>query len=591
MANSFAYLMLVCWPLVTLVLFRRLPLPQALCWSVVAGYLLLPVRAGWNFPMIPTIDKTLIIGLSAAIMGAIMARQDKLAAALPGLRTPPSPYTPAARMAGGLARQGHAGAPATIAPGPRRPGRGHDPQPRGRWLIYGLLVLLVLTPMATVMANGEPVRWGSRTLPGLQMYDALSIIARSVVNVLPFVLAMVFLRTHERHVILLRVLAIAGALYAGLALFEVRMSPQISIWVYGYFPHNWLQHVRGGFRPVVFLQHGLWLGVFLGTATLAACVLWRQAIADRIASRAWLWTALWLGGVLLLSRNLGATFLVLVLAPVIVLTGLRTQAIVAATIAGIVLSYPVLRSAGVVPTQTILSGFARIDAERADSLLTRITNEDRMLAHANDKPLTGWGGYGRNRVYDERGRNITITDGAWIIILGTFGWFGYIAQFGLLTLPMILLALRRREEVTTATAGLMLIAALGLIDLLPNATLTPVTWLIGGAVAGRYLLSVQPVAQDPRRPLGAGPGWGGVGPKPALTGGITGPRGQMPGMAFSAPRTGPGMGAAPMNGTRMNGTMMPGGQAAAGAVSGSRPGPAAAHVAGGPPRHQRRPRG
>jgi hypothetical protein len=576
MGNSIAYLVLVTWPLVTVALFRRLPLAVALCWAVVAGYLLLPGRTGWNFPGIPVIDKSFMIGVSAAIMCLVAARQARLTEALN--RGPAGPVRPAplpargrrARVASGPGPQT---IPETMAPAAALPTRKALSQaPRGKWLIGALLVLALLVPFLTVLTNGQPVSFGPRTLPGLKFYDGISGAGNLLVALLPFLLGMTFLGTHERHVTLLRALAIAGALYGVLALVEVRLSPQINIWVYGFFPHSWLQHVRGGFRPVVFLQHGLWLGIFLAMATLAACALWRQAIADRLAPRKWLWTALWLGFVLVLSRNLGATFLTLLIAPVIVFAGLRKQVIVAAVLAGTVFCFPILRSAGLVPTDTILTGFSKIDADRADSLRVRFVNEDRMLARANQKPLTGWGGYGRNRVYDERGRSITISDGAWIIILGGSGWLGYLARFGLLTLPLILLALRRREEITPATAGLMLVGGVALMDLIPNATLTPVTWLVCGAIAGRYMRAVAPDPQRERRgvlPPGSTPALRGIG---------------LPGAVASGGYAAAGA----MNGTTMNGTH-PAARGSPSAPAGH--GPAAGTLAAAPLRHQRRPRG
>jgi hypothetical protein len=387
---------------------------------------------------------------------------------------------------------------------------------------------------------------------------------------------MAFLGTDERHRMLLRVFAVAGALYAVLAAFELRMAPQLNIWIYGFFPHQWLQHVRGGaFRPVVFMQHALWLSIFLSMATLAACVLWRQAIRDRIGSARWMWVALWIGLVLLLSRSFGATILALAIAPVIIFTSLRTQVIVAAVLAGIVLTYPMLRGIGVVPTDRIIAAVETIQPERATSLTTRITNEDRLLAHAKRKPLAGWGDWGRNRVYHEvTGQDITITDGAWIIILGLHGWLGYIAHFGLLTLPMILLALRRQEPLSTATAGLMLVGVVGLVDLLPNATLTPLTWLVGGAIAGRYLRALNPVPEED--------------PTPERPGRRFGPRpfpGQVPGGGMAGGFVARGVGASAMAGAgAMNGTAlarMQGRMAPAGPVAAAAPGP----------RHQRRPRG
>ena len=40
MPNSFAYLMLIIWPVACLFLFRRLPVERAIIWSILAGYLI-----------------------------------------------------------------------------------------------------------------------------------------------------------------------------------------------------------------------------------------------------------------------------------------------------------------------------------------------------------------------------------------------------------------------------------------------------------------------------------------------------------------------------------------------------------------------
>jgi hypothetical protein len=63
-----------------------------------------------------------------------------------------------------------------------------------------------------------------------------------------------------------------------------------------------------------------------------------------------------------------------------------------------------------------------------------------------------------------------------------------VAQFGLLALPLVLLG---REAWVTRSAALSpfacavaLIFAANMVDLLPNATLIPFTWLMGGALLG-----------------------------------------------------------------------------------------------------------
>ena len=147
-----------------------------------------------------------------------------------------------------------------------------------------------------------------------------------------------------------------------------------------------------------------------------------------------------------------------------------------------------LRGSDLVPTQSIyMRAVAKIDEKRADSLLFRFDNEDELLAHANKKPLAGWGTWGRNRVFNDKGSGIAATDGYWVIVVGVYGWLGYIAQFGLMGIATILLAVnRRRLQVTPATAGVAMVMAAAMIDLIPNATTSPVVWLFAGALMGRY---------------------------------------------------------------------------------------------------------
>lgn len=464
MPNAFAYIMLFGWPLVVVVLFGALPLRKALIWSIVAGFLLLPSHMGVNLTAMPTIDKALVPSLSAALMCWVMSRRQAL---------PNAPHHATHRAA------------------------GSTPPATGHWLIGGLFLLLLASSVVTVMQNTEPMIAGPRVIPGLQLYDAASIAVGLVIAFTPFLLAKRFLATSEAHRLLLVVLVISALAYSLLVLFEVRMSPQLHQWVYGYFPHSFAQHIRGdGFRPVVFLGHGLSLGAFLAMAVLAACALWRQALRDRIAATPWMFAVGWLLLTLLLSRNLGATALAVLFAPVILFTTLRLQLVLAAVIAGSVLVFPMLRGAGWVPTEAIHSVAQAIDPERAQSLQFRFDHEDALLDRANEKPLAGWGTWGRNRIFDpDTGRDLSVTDGYWVIVIGSFGWLGYIAQFGLMTLPIILLAFRRRIDLQPATTGLMLIAAIGLIDLIPNAGRTPVFLMVCGALAG-HCLSVRKPSKE-----------------------------------------------------------------------------------------------
>ena len=102
----------------------------------------------------------------------------------------------------------------------------------------------------------------------------------------------------------------------------------------------------------------------------------------------------------------------------------------------------------------------------------RLRNETELLERAFDKPLFGWGGWARARVFDEEGRNTSVTDGLWIIVMGERGWIGYLSFFGFLALPILRLAhTARRKEVPWAVLGPALACAANFIGLLFFGTL------------------------------------------------------------------------------------------------------------------------
>ena len=132
----------------------------------------------------------------------------------------------------------------------------------------------------------------------------------------------------------------------------------------------------------------------------------------------------------------------------------------------------------------------RSTIDRANSLKTRLDQEQILLNHASKRILFGWGRFGRNRTYDqETGRDIAITDGHWIITLGVYGLFGFVAEFGLLALTIFraAIALRFIESARDRIylGALALIVAVSMVDLLPNSTLTPWSWLLVGSLLGR----------------------------------------------------------------------------------------------------------
>ncbi|MGN7870034.1 hypothetical protein [Paracoccus sp. 22332] len=438
------------WPVVVFWLFASRPPAAAVTAAILGAYLLLPGNFSIELPAVPSLNKDSIPALAAVLAAATMAR--------------PMPHK--------------ALAPDMVLPGL---------WPRSR-VVRILFIMMLAGAVATVLTNGDALRYGSTILPALRPYDAASFLGTTLFTLLPFLLARKYLAHPDAQRTLLVGLVVAGVLYSLPALYEVRFSPQLSRNIYGYFPHDWKQHIRaGGFRPVVFLHHGLWLAIFFCGSFLAALALWRSSPGkDRMR---WLAASGWLFMTLVLAKGVGALGIGLLLGAMILFLPVRLQVIGAAVLAATLLVFPMLRGADLVPTDTALTLAEGINSDRAASLRYRFDNEDILLDKANHRPAFGWGGWGRNRVFDAEGRDLSVTDGYWVIVIGTQGWIGYLAQFGLLLIPMIFLGLRWKQlALTPATAGLTMALTANMIDLIPNATLTPVTWLLAGALAGRLEL-------------------------------------------------------------------------------------------------------
>ena len=437
MPNLFAFAMLALWPVISALIFRRLPPGRAIVACVLVAYLFLPPPpAGFDFPLLPPLTKETIPNLVIILACLILYRgQIKL---LPDTLT-------------------------------------------GKILV----LVFVCSPMATVLTNGEPVFFGLLGLPALQLREGFSTMIQQFMLISPLLLARNFLRTADDQRDILKAIFVGGMVYSVLMLIEVRLSPQLNIWIYGYFQHNFDQMIRfGGFRPIVFLYHGLWVSFFAMTAAVAAIALARGTVS-RVALGFWA-AACYLLVVLVLSKSLGAIIYGLVLIPMVAVLSARMQIRVAALLAFTALAYPVIKGADLVPQEVMLQQAEQIDQDRANSLRFRFQQETILLDRADEKPLFGWGLWGRNHIWDGvTSQILTVTDGRWIILIGVLGWVGFLAEFGILALPIILIWRKTGQgEMSPWIGPMCLMLGINLIDLIPNATLTPLTWLLAGAILG-----------------------------------------------------------------------------------------------------------
>jgi hypothetical protein len=129
-----------------------------------------------------------------------------------------------------------------------------------------------------------------------------------------------------------------------------------------------------------------------------------------------------------------------------------------------------------------------------------------LLKHAMRRPVFGWGTFGRNRVYDENGKDISVTDGEWIIQLGTFGYVGHLTFFATLLLPLMRY-LRRRKKMPQRLQNLCtlfaLLVALFVLDLIPNARSDYLSLIYAGALwtlSERFTVKRAATKPSPQRP-------------------------------------------------------------------------------------------
>lgn len=440
-ANLFAYLVSFSWPLVGIALFLMFPPRWACAITLIGGEMFLPARFGIHPSGLPLIDKDLIVSL-AAVIGCLIAK-------------------PRAILGG------------------NRLGRRY----------FGFILLMIAGAYLTVMTNPDPCRAGPRYLPGLGARDFISMTVGILLGWWPafFLGRKLFTKIDDLEVIC-TVLAVGGIVYSLFIFVELWMSPQFNYWIYGYHVGTFDQTIRGGgYRPMVFMRHGLTLALFVLVTVLAATGLAKTRA--RLLGIPWRWLAMYLGFILIACHSVGALVNGIILVPLLIWARPRAQVRLATVGGWLVLLYPILRLYDLLPIDSVVNLFTTaFGAERAGSLGFRFMNEDLLLKRALERPWFGWGGWGRNFLYNPWGGLASVVDGEWIGVMGTTGVIGFLSVFGLLIFPILVFAKRLRRvqdpRHTALGTAVLFISVAYVFDLLPNSGVAAYLMMIIGALAG-----------------------------------------------------------------------------------------------------------
>ncbi len=367
-----------------------------------------------------------------------------------------------------------------------------DPQHRFlrvRPRLYDIpMAVFCATPFATALSN-ELTPW-----------DGLSAVAGTTITWgIPYWIGRAYFASREGLKELASTIVFGALIYIPFAFFEIAMSPRIHKIVYGWHasPIRTTRRAFGVYRPVVFLQNGLMLGMWMACATLIAFWYWRS----RVPSRFGMLTALSLLFTTLACQSFGAIAL-MTGACLVLFTceSTRTKAALVALVAAIA-AYPLLRSTGLWSGESaagLVSDF--FSSGRADSLRFRLDNEVLLVEKALERPMFGWGGYSRSHVFDDKGRDMTISDGLWIVTLGKYGFSGLVSLVGLFLLPCAKFIRKTpvvlwSEPRTAPAAVMMVVVVIYLGDCMFNAMINPLFIIAIGGLSGFVTLRLPPVTR------------------------------------------------------------------------------------------------
>lgn len=440
MGNAFAYLALFGFLPLGVVLFSVFRPPLAALLVFLVSFMFLPEMVELDLPLVPSLGKQEVAAL-ACLFGVLLRARRRLWVA--------------------------------------KPFRGPDL----------FVVMLFVGDIGNSLTNPDVIMHGARVLPALGLHEGISLILFDFMRyLLPFLMGRALFTTASDLRQLLVGLAIAGAIYTPFLFIELMMSPQLHNWIYGFHQHDFIQTIRGGgYRPMVFMPHGLAVGLFMAWATMAAVTLVKARKSTLgLPSPV---VALYDLGFLIACKSLGAAVYALVMSPVIAFLRPKASVRVAAILAVIVLAYPMLRATDVFPMKAMVGAASMVSERAAQSLDYRFEMEKLLSDRASERPLFGWGRFQRNMVFDEyTARPISVSDGHWIVVYGIRGAWGFLCIFGLISAPIF--RLRKRLKYVDAPderamlAGLACILAVGAVDLLPNALQNCITVFFAGVLWG-----------------------------------------------------------------------------------------------------------
>jgi hypothetical protein len=304
--------------------------------------------------------------------------------------------------------------------------------------------------------------------------------------------------------VLTRGILIGGLAYFPLVIFEARMSPQISNIVYGFIQDTSPMRRYGGWRPVIFMEHGLMVSLWMAISATVAFWLWKSHELPSVCKIPIELLAFALIGAALLCKSGNGWFFLAAGIGGYYCYKISGSTLIFRCMLMIIPLYIAARLLNIISVERVRSFAGMLfDEERIESLTVRLMQEDLFGQKAMQRLLFGWGRMGRGWPVDPLSgdRLIQMVDSLWVILLSGNGLFGMSSLFMAIGIgPWKVLGFFKKkgggasgkmEPYQIDGIILSLIVGFFLIDSLLNAMVSPIYVLCSGALVSCYSRTVE----------------------------------------------------------------------------------------------------
>jgi hypothetical protein len=291
--------------------------------------------------------------------------------------------------------------------------------PIGMWLI---------APMLSSIANPDNFGEGFRG----EIYQLLAWGS-------PYMIGRLYFTDTQSLRLAAKAFVVGGLAYIPFCIFEIFKGPQIYAHLYGYQPFQMMGAQRFiGFRPIVLLENGNQLGVWMATATLIAIWLWARNAAKTILRIPIFAVAVSLFIVTLACQSTEAIIMLLALIPFIFVDPRHLNRTVSIVLVVAILAFATFRITNFVSMRdlvkdnpiahsisTYLKGIGK------GSLEWRVDQDEQHIDKALNEPILGFGTWnwwqeGPMRPW-----------GLWLLTFGMYGSVGLVSLEALLLIPAL----------------------------------------------------------------------------------------------------------------------------------------------------------